>query len=299
MEASERSDERTPFHDQTLIDFIGLLGRLFYDDASIVLLDLLAREQKAFLQSDLREKLGWRDNLIQQKLYLLEKHLIVVQDMPAGSRASCWRLNHRLYGAVQWRRQEIVARLAKLVEDASKEHEFECSECDQKFTAIDAASSSRRALDDEHPLCGCGARLKSSEFEETKQQAKEKRAKALQLLQPLTRGLLRISNMDIPIFPQYKKEQISASTQQPVELTPSAASSPSASPASSVISSTAREGSSASRAIPWFDGGEPSSVKISFALKVVGGLDRCLLKPTTSSWETDLEASDATNEASY
>lgn len=157
--------QKIPYQYQTFVDFVGLVGRLFYDDACIVLLDFFAREQKSFLEADLSEKLGWRDALIQQKLYLLEKHLIVVQDTAPnkGPRTpSHWRISHQLYGAVQWRYQQVVDRLTKLVDDAHRQHEFECSKCEAKYTALEAASCNR-ALDDEHPLCGkCGSQLKPS-----------------------------------------------------------------------------------------------------------------------------------------
>lgn len=158
-------NQKIPFQSQTFLNFVGLVGRFFYDDACIVLLDFLAREQKSFLEADLRDKLGWRDALIQQKLYLLEKQMLVIQDTAAnkGPRSpSHWRISHQIYGAVQWRYQQVLDRLTKLVDDAHRQHEFECSKCQAKYTALDAAACNR-ALDDEHPLCSkCGSQLKPS-----------------------------------------------------------------------------------------------------------------------------------------
>lgn len=211
--AQPTNAKKVPFQAQTLSDFVGLVGRLFYDDACIVLLDFLAREQRSFLEADLRDKLGWREALIQQKLYLLEKHLIVAQDTGVARGAArapvYWRISHHIHSAVQFRYQQLVDRLAKLVEDATRQHEFECSEssCATKYSALDVAGCTR-ALEDEHPLCTrCGSPLKPSAFEETLQQAKEKRARALRQLDPLRQSLLRVSNMDIPVFRAYSKQE--------------------------------------------------------------------------------------------
>lgn len=159
---------KVPFQAQTLADFVGLVGRLFYDDACIVLLDFLAREQRAFLEADLKEKLGWRESLVQQKLYLLEKHLVVAQDTGVSRGASrssvYWRISHHIHNAVQYRYQQLVDRLTKLVDDATRQHEFECSDasCNTKYSALDVAGCTR-ALEDEHPLCVCcGSPLKPS-----------------------------------------------------------------------------------------------------------------------------------------
>lgn len=167
--ATDNSTDNTkiPFQWQTFADFIGLVSRMFYDDACIVLLDFLAREQRAFQEIDLRERLGWRDALIQQKLYLLEKHMLVAQDCAIGKGPRSpvfWRISHNVYAAVQWRYNQLIERLAKLVQDANRLHEFECSKdsCTARYTALEAAACVR-ALDDEHPLCGkCTSKLKPS-----------------------------------------------------------------------------------------------------------------------------------------
>lgn len=201
------SGDGVAFQPQAFQHFVALVGRLFYDDACIVLLDFLAREQCAFQEAELRERLGWREALIQQKLYLLEKHQLIVQDGPPGGRASVahWRINDRIYAAVTWRLEQVVNRLSKLVSDAGREHEFECPQCNALYSTLDAASCAR-SLEDEHPLCSkCSTPLKPSEFEETKRQAKEKKAAALTQLEPLRAALQRISSMRINIFPHYSR----------------------------------------------------------------------------------------------
>lgn len=55
MKTSDSVGESVPYQPKVFADFIALIGRYFYDDGSIVLLDFLAREQRAFTEVDLRE----------------------------------------------------------------------------------------------------------------------------------------------------------------------------------------------------------------------------------------------------
>jgi transcription initiation factor IIE alpha subunit len=166
--AETTNDTLVPYQPHTLQEFVGQVGRLFYDDACIVLLDFLAREQRSFQESDLRDLLGWRETLIHQKLYLLNKHLLITQDLGTtrgnGRAPVYWRISDHIFSAVQFRYQQVLDRLTKLVEDATNQHEFQCSNpsCSLRHTALDVASCSR-SLEDEHPLClRCGSRLETS-----------------------------------------------------------------------------------------------------------------------------------------
>lgn len=95
-----------PFQPRAFADFIGSLARLFYDDGCIVLLDLLCSEERALTEADIRDRLRWRDALVHQKLFFLEKQLILVkeQDFDKGAKSpTFWRITNHVAEVIAYR----------------------------------------------------------------------------------------------------------------------------------------------------------------------------------------------------
>lgn len=122
----------------------------------------------------LREILGfnkpvfrWRENLLHQKLYMLEKQLVLERAVEAekGSKTvHSWRIHSRVFVAIEWRYSALMEELQSQVKKASKQNYLQCSNatCGIKVGLLDAASGPK-ALENDHPLCRlCGYRLSTS-----------------------------------------------------------------------------------------------------------------------------------------
>lgn len=161
------ADGGLPYQPKVFCDFVALIGRYFYDDASIVLLDFFAREQRGFYESELKEIFRWREALLQQKLYALEKQLVlerVIESERGSKTVYLWRIHPNAFVAVEWRFTALMTTLHNKLKEASKANHFQCSaNCTDKAVTLLEAAAGPKALEDDHPLCRhCGAKLTTS-----------------------------------------------------------------------------------------------------------------------------------------
>eukprot|EP01056_Protomagalhaensia_sp_Gyna25_P005185 Protomagalhaensia_sp_Gyna_25__5184@NODE_618_length_2997_cov_8_486477_g479_i0_p1_GENE_NODE_618_length_2997_cov_8_486477_g479_i0NODE_618_length_2997_cov_8_486477_g479_i0_p1_ORF_typecomplete_len387_score73_97TFIIE_alpha/PF02002_17/8_6e07DZR/PF12773_7/0_33CTU2/PF10288_9/0_43_NODE_618_length_2997_cov_8_486477_g479_i013432503 len=195
--------DSVPYQPKVFRDFIALVGRLFYDDSSIVLLDFFAREQRAFTESEMKDKLRWRDVLLHQKLSGLEKQLLVerVVETERGAKSvQLWRIHSHVFVAVAWRLRSLEESLQEEVRKASNRNDFLCVNCGRRVTVLDAAAGPR-ALEDDHPLCRlCGTPLTTADSEEARQVAEDKLKRAYVQLNLLKESLQRVGGMAVPEF---------------------------------------------------------------------------------------------------
>lgn len=109
----------------------------------------------------------WRENLLHQKLYGLEKQLVLerVVEAEKGSKTiHLWRIHSKVFVAIEWRHTAMMDKLHNDLKQASKHNFLQCSNpvCELKVNLLDAASGPK-ALEDDHPLCRrCGFRLTTS-----------------------------------------------------------------------------------------------------------------------------------------
>lgn len=233
-DADLKAREVVPFQPAVFADFVSLIGRLFYDDGAIVLMDTLARAQRALSENELKEKLRWRENLLHQKLSALEKQLLLerVVDVDKsssdyqsagrgggrhGSGNQRWRVHCHVFVAVEWRYKALISAIQSELRKAALRDDFECSNpaCKVRVDLIDAASGPK-SLEDEHPLCRvCGSLLTtavrsftvcstlyctSQRSEEARLKAEDRQRRANIQLAKLKDALQRVRGMVVPAF---------------------------------------------------------------------------------------------------
>jgi len=227
LEEESGKAQKVPYQHRTFTDFCMLVGRLFHDDSSVVLLDFLVREQRAYTESDIRERLKWKDNLLHQKLYALERQLLVQreQNFERGSKSpTYWRVSPHIVLTVDWHSEKLMATLQAQVDASQRLSAFECQSCHTKHSTLDAAAG-LLSLEDEHPLCRhCGDKLGISNSEEAKSDLRDKQDRASRQLAPLRTALHRVRNMTVPVFTPFtradKNEQKREQSEEQSQETP-------------------------------------------------------------------------------
>lgn len=162
--ATGGGSDTVPYQAKVLAEFLGLVGRYFYDDGAIILLDFFAKEQRAFTEIELKERLRWRETLLHQKLYALEKQLLFERFVEAEKGAKSvhlWRIHSKVFLAVEWRLDSVFQQLKTEIRKAERNSDLQCSNptCGVSVPLLEAASGPT-SLKDDHPLCKlCGSPL--------------------------------------------------------------------------------------------------------------------------------------------
>lgn len=209
------------FQPRVFREFVALIGRLFYDDGCIVLLDFLAREQKAMAEAELRERLRWREPLLLSKLHILERQLLIEQFTETNDKGykavQLWRIQCNCFVAIEWRLRALEDLLREEVRKVARQSDFKCSNCANRVSLLDAASGPR-ALEDDHPLCRhCGHPLTTADSEEARIVSEDKLRRGKEQMLPLTEALNRVKGMVVPLFTsqtELESEEPSATASQ-------------------------------------------------------------------------------------
>ncbi|KAH0479060.1 MAG: uncharacterized protein KVP18_002757 [Porospora cf. gigantea A] len=214
---------KIPFQQRAFADFLGCFSRFFYDNGCIVLLDLLASEARALTEADIREKLRWRDALVHQKLFFLEKQLLLIreQDFDKGAKSpTFWRITNYLADVVIFRLNLMQTKLEESLNQSKTMHEFECpnARCKQTYSALDVAGGARN-VEDQHPLCSkCATRLVISDCERARLAAQSQLSRSQSQMFVMWEAVERIKNMTIPTFTAYTRAEKNADVQAQRDL---------------------------------------------------------------------------------
>ncbi|EZG70561.1 hypothetical protein GNI_055240 [Gregarina niphandrodes] len=246
-----------PYQPKVFCGFIALVGRLFYDDAGIVLLDFFAKEQRAFSEAELKEVLRWRENLLLQQLAKLEQQLLLERVIEAerGSRTVyLWRLHPHVCVAIEWRLKSLLEALQSEVDTATQQNTLVCPQCQVNVSLLDAACGPK-ALEDDHPLCSvCQSKLTTCNSEQARQLAEDRLARAHKSLDGLRTYLARVKNMEVPSFTSERYQPPAEPANEPCaqEAKPPNPQPSKDNTSSSAVGGVDGESSDVSRAIPWF-----------------------------------------------
>eukprot|EP01068_Selenidium_serpulae_P007506 Selendium_serpulae@DN4739_c0_g1_i1.p1 len=212
------ASDKIPFEAQLLGDFVSLLASLFFDDAAAVVAEQLSRDQCAYTEADLRDRLKWMtgENFLNARLFALEQSLIVVRDSGGaaatsggesrgGKATTYWRISEWVAYAAEYRLNLMMEKLQEACAEATHLYQFQCAPCGLSVSELEAASG-RVRLDDEHPLCRrCGQPLTLSDSEAVKSARLERLQRGKDQLADLLLLLPRVKAMQLPRFPCYTR----------------------------------------------------------------------------------------------
>eukprot|EP00917_Polyrhabdina_sp_WS-2016_P022875 GHVP01049549.1.p1 GENE.GHVP01049549.1~~GHVP01049549.1.p1 ORF type:complete len:293 (-),score=49.72 GHVP01049549.1:131-1009(-) len=219
-------------------------------------------ERRALTESDIRERLRWRDTLLNRTLLVLERHHIVSREqrLDKGSKTPVYfRINPYILYACSWRHDMILRKMESEEREAQDLEAFECPTCSKRISAIDAACGPQR-LEDDHPLCSnCGVPLTLSKSREWQAGIADRKKRVLVQLQELRSSIERLTDMEIEVFGVFSRADKNENKRQMVKKSQEQSSS---APSSS---SPVGSGTQSSTSSPPLEISAPSVSSLSFS----------------------------------
>ncbi|EEA06130.1 uncharacterized protein CMU_018870 [Cryptosporidium muris RN66] len=248
--------QQEPYNADVFRTFVQILLRLFYDSPIIIVGDCLIREQKAYSDKDLAEKLSLSDRQVREALKILEDDFIILKEqkptehlnsksegdsLNSGSSSLTflnstsnisnssygnigfnrmspiyYRINPHLPTVVEWQYNTIIHNVEEAIKEAASLDELVCKICNVKYTSLDALGL-ELSQDDGFFLCRyCNEKLQSGDSASFRQATRDKAERTRSQLQVLYNSLERVKNMYIPIFPLYQGKNEKLKQSRPI-----------------------------------------------------------------------------------
>ncbi|KAL7068426.1 hypothetical protein ACR3K2_11480 [Cryptosporidium serpentis] len=248
--------QQEPYNADIFKTFVQILLRLFYDSPIIIVGDCLIREQKAYSDKDLAEKLSLSDRQVREALKILEDDFIILKEQKSTENSNSrsesdslnngsssltflnstlniannsyggigfnrmspiyYRINPHLPTVVEWQYNTIIYNVEEAIKEAASLDELVCKICNIKYTSLDALAL-ELSQDDGFFLCRyCNEKLQSGDSASFRQATKDKAERTRSQLQVLYNSLERVKNMYIPIFPLYQGKNEKLKQSRPI-----------------------------------------------------------------------------------